>query len=124
MDILLIEALCGFDRKFRHLNGDKIRIRSDTVIKSNEKKTLHGLGFCYNGQNGNLHINFNIIYPNNLCSEKQLSKILNQNSKRYDYKGIECNMLSEYQPVKEENYNKYDHDTNTPEDEPQQCTHQ
>lgn len=111
MDITLAEALTGFDRKIKHLNNEKIKIRSDKIIKPNDKKTISGLGFIYNGQIGNLHITFNIEFPNKIDKSTELLNILNQESKHYPFEQSECSYLEEYQPTRDNPFNNMDPNT-------------
>ena len=48
------------------------------IINHGHRKTINGLGFQRNGQNGNLIIEFSVKFPENLSAEtiEQLKNIL------------------------------------------------
>jgi len=79
--ISLKEALCGFKYDIRHLSNKTLsfnNLTNVTVIKPGYKKVIPNLGMNKNGQTGNLIIQFDVIFPDNLSPEKiqKLSEIL------------------------------------------------
>ena len=76
--ILLREALTGLKLKFIHLDGKKILLHYDEIIKPMELYRVYNLGFENNGKTGDLIIQFNIIFPDELDETRKqlLNKIL------------------------------------------------
>jgi DnaJ-class molecular chaperone len=79
--ISLKEALCGFCFNFVHLNKKQYLLNNEKnhmIINHGHRKTINGLGFQRNGQNGNLIIEFSVNFPENLSAEtiEQLKNIL------------------------------------------------
>lgn len=68
LDILLSEALCGFNKIIELLNGKRIVIRSDEIVKPGERRVVYGKGL----RSGDLIINFNIIFPDYLNDEEKM----------------------------------------------------
>ncbi len=77
-DINLVEALCGTNFVIEHLDGRKIYVELDEVIKPNMSKRLIDEGITYG--KGDLLIEFNIIFPKHLRTKygNELEKLLNQ----------------------------------------------
>ena len=78
-NILLSEALCGFKFVISHLDGRQILIKNEEIIKPNQEYCVVNEGLKIDEElRGNLIINFNIIFPDNLDSDrkKYLNKIL------------------------------------------------
>ena len=70
-DITLIEALTGVDFTFEHLDGRKIRVKTEegAVIKPNSLMTLKDLGMPFHKttyQSGNLFVMFKVEFPDTL----------------------------------------------------------
>lgn len=81
-NILLSEALCGVRFIMSHLDGRQILIKYDDIVKPNQEYCIADEGLYKDNYNkGNLIINFNIIFPENLDKERKLylSKILPEN---------------------------------------------
>lgn len=79
--INLKEALCGFSFEIIHLNGKKLCLNNNsnpTVIKPNFKKVVPNLGMNREESVGNMVIDFEIEFPDNLTKEQveTLSNIL------------------------------------------------
>ena len=70
--ILLSEALFGCSFNITLPNNTIIHIISDNIITPKTSKTINNLGFPKNNKNGDLHIIFNIIFPDTL-EDKQKS---------------------------------------------------
>lgn len=78
-NILLSEALCGVKFVFSHLDGRQVLVKYNDIIKPNQEYCIRDEGLYKDNFNrGNLIINFNIIYPDQLDKERKmyLSKIL------------------------------------------------
>ena len=76
--ILLREALTGLELKLQHLDGVKILVSYEGIIKPNESYRIHNLGFKNDGMVGDLIIDFNIIFPDDLDDKRKeiINKIL------------------------------------------------
>lgn len=79
--ITLIEALTGFTLDIVHLDGRQIRVNSKPgeVIKPNQLKTVKELGLPFFESPfrfGNLYINFDILFPNNI--DENQAKLLKE----------------------------------------------
>lgn len=76
LEISLCEALTGFNKTITHLDGSEIQLKvNNKIIKPQDTKTIPKLGMT---THGNLHIQFNIIFPDNLTNiqKDDLKKIL------------------------------------------------
>lgn len=68
MKILLSEALSGFIKVIDHLNLQKLIIKSDRIIKPNQKKIIYNKGI----NRGHLIIEFDIKFPDQLTDDNKL----------------------------------------------------
>jgi DnaJ-class molecular chaperone len=71
--LTLKESLCGFAFDIQHLNGKHLNMNNlsnISVVKPNYKKVVSGLGFNKNGQTGNLIIELQVNFPDNLTKEQ------------------------------------------------------
>ena len=78
-ELSLKEALCGFSFKFDLIDGRSITLNNKgTVTKPGCLKKIDGIGMVRDEHKGNVIIEFNIIFPNNLSEDqtKQLAEIL------------------------------------------------
>jgi len=79
-DILLSEALCGLTFILNHPSKNNIIIKTSSILEPESKKTVRGLGFPVKNsiKQGDLIIEFNIIFPKEISSEKQdlINKLL------------------------------------------------
>ena len=71
-NISLKEALCGFKFELEYIDGNNYTInnKQGNIIKNNHTKIIPKLGFKRNNDVGNLHIKFNIIFPETLDNDK------------------------------------------------------
>lgn len=73
MDISLVEALCGFEKQFKHLDDEELTVKSESVVNPHSKLTMHNKGI----KNGSLVIKFNIKFPTELTTfMKDISSLL------------------------------------------------
>jgi DnaJ homolog subfamily A member 2 len=79
-EILLSDALCGSDLIITHLDERKLLIKTNEIITPKTKKRIIGEGI---NPSGDLIINFSIIFPTILSSERKqyISKILPRNNR-------------------------------------------
>jgi len=71
--ITLKEALCGFEFEMKHMNGKSMNFKnlaSPTIIKPGFKKVIPEFGMKREGRVGNLIIDFDITFPDELTVEK------------------------------------------------------
>lgn len=76
--ITLKEALCGFSFDMKYLDGKTFKINNGNgnVIGFNYNKVLPDMGMKRDNHNGNIIINFTIVFPEKLTSE-QVESLLN-----------------------------------------------
>lgn len=63
MDISLLEALTGFSRTFKHLDGEEVKLESESIVNPETRMVMNDKGI--NG--GTLFIKFHIIFPTDLA---------------------------------------------------------
>lgn len=70
--ITLKEALCGFSFEMNYLDGKTFKINNGNgnVIGINYKKVLPDMGMKRDNNNGNLIINFTIVFPEKLSADQ------------------------------------------------------
>lgn len=76
LQITLCEALTGFDKSIKHLDGSEIELRGNkNVIKPQDTKTIPGLGMT---PDGSLNVQFDIVFPTTLddTQKKEIKIIL------------------------------------------------
>jgi DnaJ family protein B protein 11 len=81
MDISLKEALVGFTRKIKRLDGTELDVKMDVVIHPGEVVKFLGEGMPLRrdpSQKGDLFVEFNVQFPHSLTDEqkREISKIL------------------------------------------------
>lgn len=77
MHISLREALVGFRKSIRHLDGREVVVERNSVTRPFQVQTLKGEGMPHHNfpsQHGNLHVKFHIDFPRSLTAE-QVEKI-------------------------------------------------
>ena len=78
--LTLKDALCGFIFEISYLDGKKFKInnKKGNIITPNSKKTIQNLGMKRDNRVGNLIIEFEVDFPNNLSEEivNKLEEIL------------------------------------------------
>jgi DnaJ family protein A protein 2 len=89
IELQLHEALCGFVKKFKHLDGEDIYIDQYEVVKDGELKVIKNRGLPYKGksyQYGDLFVKFRIKYPDGFNENELLKKKLYEilTSAKYD----------------------------------------
>lgn len=81
MVISLKEALVGFTKTVEKLDGSKLEVKMDTVIKQGDIRKIPGQGMPLRSdpsQKGDLYIEFHVQFPTSLTAaqKEQISKIL------------------------------------------------
>jgi DnaJ homolog subfamily A member 2 len=87
-NILLSEALCGFNFKLFHLDGRELKVKTNDIIKPEEEYIIRNEGLSKdNYKNGDLIVRFKIIFPDILNKERRhyISKILPINKEPCNY---------------------------------------
>ena len=78
--ITLKDALCGFTFEMNFLDGRNFKLNNNVgnIITNNYNKVIPGLGMKRDDHFGNLLINFNVTFPDQLSTEQieALRKIL------------------------------------------------
>jgi len=75
--LTLKEALCGFAFEITHLNGKRLslnNVNNPTVIKPGFKRVVSNLGLTRENITGNLIIEFDVEFPEQLTAE-QIEKL-------------------------------------------------
>lgn len=75
--ITLAEALCGFQRVIKHVNGQLLVLEESDIIKPDELKVVCGQGLPYlncNGVNGDLFVKYEVEFPTDLVSNLGVDK--------------------------------------------------
>ena len=100
-NILLYEALFKTEILINHLDGRKILLHTDNIIKPNDFRIVRGEGMPIHGdpfKKGDLIIQFNIIFPNSIdkCQSDMFKNVLpHKKDQKYDNK-IEKIKLENY----------------------------
>ncbi|KAL9644475.1 hypothetical protein ABK040_016601 [Willaertia magna] len=80
LQISLKESLTGLVKVIKHLDGRKLTVKIDDVIKPGSIRVLKGEGMPRKDSSakGDLYIEFDVVFPNTLTNEQkqELSKIL------------------------------------------------
>jgi DnaJ family protein B protein 11 len=79
MSISLKEALVGFTRKIKHLDGREIEFESKSVLKTGDVKRITGEGMPLrtdNAKHGDILIQFEVRFPTTL-TDKQKEELKN-----------------------------------------------
>lgn len=74
MTISLLEALVGFSKKIKHLDGHTVDVIRTEVTKPGQVITIEGEGMPvhnFPSQTGNLHIEFTVKFPTSLTEEQK-----------------------------------------------------
>ena len=79
--ITLKESLCGFEFEIKHLSGKTLAFKNVVnpfIIKPGFKKVIPGFGMKRDNNTGNIIIEFDIIFPENLTpvQMKSISEVL------------------------------------------------
>ena len=72
-EVTLKEALCGFAMEITHLNGKLLRLTNHahtTIIHPRQKKVIPGMGMTRDGTTGNLIIEFDVRFPEQLTEDQ------------------------------------------------------
>jgi DnaJ-related protein SCJ1 len=74
LNISLLEALVGFSKIFKHLDGHEVKITKDTVSKPGEIMVINDEGMPhhnYSSQMGKLYVELNIKMPNSITEAQK-----------------------------------------------------
>jgi DnaJ-class molecular chaperone len=83
MKLNLKEALFGYNKKIKHMDGREFYIESNKITQPNEERIVSGEGMPvhkFPSQKGDLHINFKVVLPKTLNKEekKLISEIFSE----------------------------------------------
>ena len=101
MDLQLVEALCGFTKSIKFLDGNNLFIDISDPINNGDVKVLkeHGLPYAQSTYKcGDLYIKFNVILPTVLVEECKKNIYLALTGQQYNYTTIH-NLPEDVQPV-------------------------
>lgn len=74
LTISLLEALVGFSKKIKHLDGHVVDVERDDVTKPGQVITIEGEGMPqhnYPSQKGRLHLEVTVRFPNTLTNDQK-----------------------------------------------------
>jgi len=74
MSITLKEALIGFERKFKHLDGHEVTVKRDRVTRPGLETTLAGEGmpkFNDSTSFGDLIVSFTVVFPESITEAQK-----------------------------------------------------
>ena len=120
--ILLYESLFKTEFIINHLDGRKILLQTDKVIKPNDFRIIKGEGMPIHGDpfnKGDLIVQFNIEYPKSINKEHcELFKKILPHKKKINYENIEKIELHEYDVAQaHKKFNVKTEDTNNNDDQ-------
>ena len=120
--ILLSEALLGFSIPYNHPNGKKIIIKSSDIITPGTKHKIEELGFKSGHTQGDLIINFDIIFPKSLDSKRMelVGKLLPKR-KSNNLQGLKSYKISPYEEDINAEATYHEMPSHTQEDGPPEC---
>jgi DnaJ homolog subfamily A member 2 len=98
-NILLSESLCGCEFVISHLDGREIIFKYDNIINPNQEYCVRDEGLPIDEfNNGDMIINFNIIYPEVLDEERKLylKKILPGSNQKIENRDLEVKIIENY----------------------------
>ena len=101
LNISLVESLCGFKRIVNHLDGRKLAIIEEDIIKSGDTKVIKNEGMPHIANcviHGNLIIKFSIEYPRQILNKNKL------------YECLEGTHDLDFSLLEDGSYDKYDID--------------
>ena len=115
----LVEALCGCDIAFIHLDNRKILVKTGDIINPNTIKKIVGEGFS----GGDMIIEFDIVFPTILSKERKeyISKLLpgiDPSIKNYDNYEIKMLENCDSKNDNNDNYNDNNNNNNDNNNEP------
>jgi len=74
MNITLLEALVGFTKNIKHLDGHEVKVSRDVVTQHAEVMVIKGEGmpkFNYASEKGDLYVQLSIRMPKEITSEQK-----------------------------------------------------
>ena len=78
LEISLVEALCGFQKPIRHLDGNIMVINSQNIINDNTTMVIEGKGLPYlnNNKYGDIYVKYTVKFPSTIKNKEKLWKLL------------------------------------------------
>jgi DnaJ family protein A protein 2 len=132
--IKLEEALCGFSKIYEHLDGHKILIQTDGIIKHEEMKVIPNEGFPRFGKtagdNGDLFIQFNIEWSTDKTLTEDERATIWEIFTGNEYQDVKNQEDGDLKPAflmsvnLDNNDSTYDSDDETPDGKRVQCNQQ
>jgi len=121
IDILLNEALTGFNLNLELIDKSKLNLKIDNIINLNNLITIKNKGFVINNnKRGNLLLKFNIIFPKilNTTQKKLLKNILPSRNPKNEIKTykLELKKKTELEIIKEESNEEESNEEESNED--------
>lgn len=127
-NILLSEALCGCEFVISHLDGREIIFKTDEIINHEQEYCVRDEGLPIDEfNNGDIIINFNIIYPDILDNERKtyLKKILPVSNLKIENRNLEVKNIENFgEKIDIEEVNLNSKETRGDENEGVECVQQ
>jgi DnaJ-class molecular chaperone len=76
IELDLAEALCGYSKCFEHLDGRKLYINEEDIIRDGDIKVILAEGLPHKNKSykrGNLFVKYKVNFPKNIMPEKKLA---------------------------------------------------
>ena len=124
--INLVEALCGCDIAFTHLDSRKILVKTGDVINTISRKKIKGEGF----EGGDMIIDFEINFPKVLSKERKeyLTKLLPGYKTAKNYDNYEIKLIESCEEMDKSEYKLYedqeDYGAGINDEQPVNCAQQ
>jgi DnaJ homolog subfamily B member 11 len=76
LDISLKEALLGFEKEIKHLDGHTVTVKKNSVAQPGDVIKVRGEGMPVHqsSERGDLYVKLNIVFPNQLTEKQKESK--------------------------------------------------
>ena len=105
-EILLGNSLIGVEWELDFINGDKLYIKENKIIKNGDKRVIlnYGMPIKSTEKKGNLIIEYSIKYPDKIFEKDNIQLSMNAFSK--STKSIHV-ITYDYEKYQEKNYNNY-----------------
>jgi len=125
IELELHEAICGFTKSFKYLDGSDIYIDNYDIIRDGDIKVIQNKGLPYKGNiylSGDLYVKFKVLYPISIIETNKIKLYELLTNKKYSIDDIHKHLdpdilISELKDIKDchkENYHN-DDDDNEPQ---------
>lgn len=122
-EILLGNSLIGAEWELDFINGDKLYIKEEDIIKDGDKRVIlnYGMPIKSTEKKGNLIIEYSIKYPDKIFEKDNIQLSMNSFNKSENSIKVQTYNYEKYQ---EQNYNDYKKNKEEHEQQGVQCAQQ